>query len=59
MNESPQDTRGLLQRNYDLVATVSTGAAFLALGAPWWLWSAYAVLVAVQLGNRILRGWSR
>ncbi len=49
----------ILQRNYDLVATVSTGAVFAALGVPGWLWAAYAVLVAAQIGNRIARGWSR
>lgn len=53
----------VLRRNYDLVATASTGAVFLALdatiGLPWPLWAAYGVLVAVQLGNRVIRGWSR
>ncbi|WP_200820269.1 hypothetical protein [Mycolicibacterium houstonense] len=49
----------LLRRNYDLVATVGTGAAFVALGVPWWLWVAYGVIGAIQIGNRIVRGWSR
>ncbi|AJA43334.1 hypothetical protein VC60_gp33 [Mycobacterium phage Sbash] len=53
----------LLKRNYDLVATASTGAVFLALdttiGIPWWLWAAYAALVIVQIGNRVARGWAR
>lgn len=53
----------LLKRNYDLVATASTGAVFLALdttvGIPWWLWAAYGALVIVQLGNRVVRGWAR
>ncbi|MCV7206978.1 hypothetical protein H7J71_33735 [Mycolicibacterium peregrinum] len=53
----------LLRRNYDLVATVSTGATFLVLdttvGLPWWMWAAYGVVVAAQLGNRMINGWSR
>lgn len=53
----------LLKRNYDLVATASTGTVFLALdtaiGIPWWLWAAWGVLVAVQVGNRIVNGWAR
>lgn len=53
----------LLRRNYDLAVTASTGAVFLALdttyGIPRWLWIAYGVLVAVQIGNRIIRGWAR
>lgn len=53
----------LLKRNYDLVATASTGAVFLALdttiGLPWQLWAAYGVVVAFQIGNRIIRGWAR
>ncbi len=52
-----------LQRNYDLVASVSTGAVLLALdatiGIPWPLWAVYGVLVAGQLANRIIRGWAR
>lgn len=48
-----------LRRNYDLVATVSTGAIFVALDVPWPLWAGYGVLVTVQIGNRIIRGWSR
>lgn len=53
----------LLRRNYDLVATASTGAVFFALdatvGLPWWMWAAYGVVVAVQLGNRAINGWAR
>lgn len=49
----------LLRRNYDLVATVGTGATFVALGVPWWLWVAYGLMVTVQVGNRVVRGWSR
>lgn len=53
----------MLRRNYDLVATVGTGGALLALsatiGLPWPIWAAYGVLVAVQIGNRIARGWAR
>ncbi|MGB3485687.1 MAG: hypothetical protein WBB07_26150 [Mycobacterium sp.] len=53
----------LLRRNYDLVATANTGVVFLALaltiGLPWLLWAAYGVLVVVQLGWRVTRGWSR
>lgn len=53
----------ILRRNYDLVASASTGAVFLALdttiGIPWWLWAAYGALVAVQLGNRVRNGWAR
>lgn len=49
----------LLRRNYDLVASFSTGAAFLALNVPWPLWAAYGVMVTFQIGNRIVRGWSR
>lgn len=53
----------ILQRNYDLVASASTGATLFALdatvGIPWPLWAAYGVLVAGQLGNRIIRGWAR
>lgn len=49
----------VLRRNYDLVATVSTGAVFAALGVPWWLWAAYGVLVAYQISNRVRHGWSR
>lgn len=53
----------LLKRNYDLVATAGTGAAFLVLdatiGIPWPLWAAFAALVTVQIGNRMVRGWSR
>lgn len=52
-------TMDLLRRNYDLVATVGTGATFVTLGAPWWLWSAYGVMVTFQIGNRVVRGWSR
>lgn len=52
-----------LKRNYDLVATAGTGATFLSLdltiGLPWQLWAAYGVLVALQIGNRIARGWAR
>lgn len=52
-----------LRRNYDLVATASTGAVFAALdttiGIPWWLWAAYGVLVVAQVGNRIVHGWAR
>lgn len=52
-----------LKRNYDLVATASTGAVFLALdatiGIPWWLWAAWGALLAVQVGNRIVNGWAR
>jgi hypothetical protein len=53
----------LLRRNYDLVATASTGAVFFALdatvGLPWWMWAAYGVVVAAQIGNRIINGWAR
>lgn len=53
----------LLKRNYDLVATAGAGATFLALettiGLPWPVWAAYGTLVAVQIGNRIARGWNR
>ena len=53
----------LLRRNYDLVATASTGATFFALdatiGLPWWMWAAYGALVVYQLGNRMVNGWSR
>jgi len=49
----------LLRRNYDLVASISTGAVFLALDAPWPLWTAYGATVAYQIGNRVVRGWSR
>lgn len=52
-----------LQRNYDLVATASTGATLFALtatvGLPWPIWAAYGVVVAGQLGNRMIRGWAR
>ncbi|GAT16276.1 uncharacterized protein RMCT_3245 [Mycolicibacterium thermoresistibile] len=44
-------------------ATAATGAILTALhatiGLPWWMWAAYATLVAAQLGNRIIRGWAR
>lgn len=53
----------LLKRNYDLAATASTGAVFLALdasiGIPWQLWAAYGALVVFQIGNRIIHGWAR
>ncbi|WP_176562173.1 hypothetical protein [Mycolicibacterium palauense] len=49
----------LLKKNYDLVATASTGAVFLALGVPWPLWVAWGALVLIQIGNRIVRGWAR
>lgn len=53
----------LLRRNYDLAATAGTGATFLALdltiGLPWPIWAAYGALVVVQVGNRVVRGWSR
>jgi hypothetical protein len=52
-------TMDLLRRNYDLVATVGTGATFVALDVPWWLWAAYGVMVTFQIGNRVVRGWSR
>ncbi|MGU3650665.1 hypothetical protein [Mycolicibacterium sp. A43C] len=55
--------QSLLSRNYDLVASASTGATLLALsatvGLPWPIWAAYGVLVAAQIGNRIARGWQR
>lgn len=49
----------LLRRNYDLVATASTAVVFAALGVPWPLWAAWGVLVAGQIGNRMLNGWAR
>lgn len=49
----------LLRRNHDLVVTVGTGATFVGLGVPWWLWAAYGVMVTFQIGNRVVRGWSR
>lgn len=53
----------IVQRNYDLVASASTGATLFALdatvGLPWPLWAVYGVIVAGQLGNRVLRGWAR
>lgn len=56
-------TMDLLKRNYDLVATASTGAVLLALdstiGIPWPLWAAYGAIVVIQIGNRMARGWSR
>jgi len=48
-----------LRRNYDLVATVGTAGVFLALGVPWPFWAGWGVLVACQIGNRVLRGWAR
>lgn len=52
-------TMELLRRNYDLVTTIGTGATFVALGVPGWLWAAYGVMVTFQIGNRVIRGWSR
>ncbi len=52
-------TMDLLRRNYDLVATVGTAATFVALGVPRWLWAAYGVMVTFQIGNRVVRDWSR
>lgn len=49
----------LLRRNYDLVSTVGTGGVLLALDAPWPLWAVYGVMVTLQIGNRIVRGWAR
>ncbi|MCC9185324.1 hypothetical protein [Mycolicibacterium mageritense] len=53
----------ILQRNYDLVASASTGATLSALsatiGLPWPIWAVYGVVVAGQLGNRMIRGWAR
>lgn len=53
----------LLKRNFDLAATISTGAALLALdttiGLPWPIWAAYGTIAVVQIGNRIIGGWSR
>ena len=55
--------QSLLRRNYDLVATATTGATLLALhltiGLPWPIWAAYGTLTAAQIGNRIARGWAR
>jgi hypothetical protein len=48
-----------LRRNYDLVATAGTAGVFLAIGVPWPLWAAWGVLLAWQIGNRIIRGWAR
>jgi hypothetical protein len=50
------DTMDFLRRNYDLVATVSTGATLLAVDAPWPLWAVYGVVVTFQIRNRIVRG---
>ncbi len=47
------------RRNYDLVATISTAGVFLIVGVPWPLWAAWGAMVALQLGNRVARGWSR
>ena len=49
----------LLRRNYDLVATVGTGATLVTLHTPWPLWAVYGVMVTLQIGNRDVRGWSR
>lgn len=49
----------LLRRNYDLVASAGTAALFAALHVPAWLWVAYAAMLTYQIGNRIIRGWSR
>ncbi|MEB3023084.1 hypothetical protein [[Mycobacterium] crassicus] len=49
----------LLRRNYDLVASVSTGGALLTVGVPWPLWAVYGVMVTFQVGNRVVRGWER
>jgi hypothetical protein len=49
----------LLRRNYDLVATVGTGGVLLVLDVPWPLWVVYGVTVTFQIGNRVVRGWSR
>lgn len=53
------ETVNLLKRNYDLVATASTGGVFLALGVPWPFWAAWGALASYQIGNRIRHGWSR
>ena len=49
----------ILRRNYDLVATVGTGGVLLALDAPSPLWAVYGVMVTYQIGNRVVRDWSR
>lgn len=52
-----------LRRNYDLVATASTGAALFALdatiGLPWPVWAVWGAIVVAQLGNRVRNGWAR
>ena len=49
----------ILRRNYDLVASVSTAGAFLAVHAPWPLWAVWGAVVTYQVGNRCINGWAR
>lgn len=49
----------ILRRNYDLVGTVSTAGVLLIVDAPWPLWAVWGIVTALQIGNRIVRGWAR
>jgi len=48
-----------LKANYDLVASASTAGVFLILNPPWPLWATWGLVVAYQIGNRVVRGWAR
>lgn len=52
-------TMNILRRNYDLVASLGTASVFVLVNAPWYLWTLYGIMVAYQIGNRVIRGWSR
>ncbi|WP_172826971.1 hypothetical protein [Rhodococcus sp. KB6] len=43
----------MLQRNYDIVATISSAAVLTILSAPWPLWIVWGGIVAYQVQNRI------
>ena len=48
-----------IRANYDIVASAATAGVLLTVGAPWPFWAVWSVVVAYQIGNRFVRGWSR
>jgi hypothetical protein len=48
-----------IKANYDIVGSISTAGVFMIVNAPWPFWAAWGVVVAYQIGNRAVRGWSR
>ncbi|TCN51767.1 hypothetical protein EV641_109158 [Rhodococcus sp. SMB37] len=43
----------MLRRNYDIVATIGSGAILTALGAPWPMWIVWGGIVVFITQDRI------